>query len=199
MQLVDWQIRKYVESGKLGITPFNIEQINPNSYDLRLADEFVRYRDFIEIDEDYNTTIIDPYNPDTINYELETVESETYIIKPYEFILARTVETVSLPDDICAQVGGKSSLARIGLSVHQTAGFGDAGFSGTYTLELFNANRRPIKLYAGMKIAQIMFNETEKACRPYNVRKSSKYQDQVNTTISKYDLNTKPQLEIRNV
>lgn len=198
MQLVDWQIRKYVESNKLGITPFNIDQINPNSYDLRLSDEFVRYKTFFEVVED-TSMIIDPYNSNTINSELETVVNETYILEPQEFILARTVETVSLPDNICAQVGGKSSLARLGLSVHQTAGFGDAGFSGTYTLELFNANCRPIKLYAGMKIAQIMFNETEKACRPYNVRKNSKYQNQVNTTVSKYNQNTGPYMEIRNV
>jgi len=208
MQLADCEIKNAVQSDILRITPFNIDKIKSNSYDLRLGDEFTYYKDWFEImegkdgkfiaDNYENDFVIDPYDKDSIEYEVERYVGETFIIKPRQFVLARTIEYIELPSSICAQVGGKSSIARLGSSIHQTAGFIDSGFKGTITLELFNANNRPIKLYAGMDIAQIMFMSGTASCRPYDTREHSKYSGQVHTQLSKYYLNDKPYQRITN-
>ena len=186
MQLVDKDIADRINSGIVRVTPFNKSQINPNSYDLRLGEDFIQY------DEDDNDTVIDPYNAESIAHKTTRHNGETFIIEPFHFVLARTIEHIELPAHICAMVGGKSSLARLGLSIHQTGGFVDAGFRGTLTLELFNANCRPIKLYAGMPIAQLMFIETLPCCRPYNVREKSKYNGQIHPEMSQFFKNDKP-------
>jgi len=193
MQLADCEIRDAVKSDILRITPFNIDQINPNSYDVRLGEEFYYYDNFGTVAIPYpDYDVIDPYDKETIERKITHYIGEYFIIEPQQFVLARTVENIELPSSICAQIGGKSSLARLGLSIHQTGGFIDAGFQGTLTLELFNANCRPIKLYAGMKIAQIMFMQGSSCCRPYNIREKSKYSGQVYPQLSKYYLNDKP-------
>lgn len=190
MQLADCEINSAIQSDIIRITPFVQEQINPNSYDLRLGDEFIYYEP--------DGQIIDPFWKKSIEYKTTHYVGEYFIIEPHQFVLARTIEHIELPSSICAQVGGKSSLARLGLSIHQTGGFVDAGFKGTLTLELFNANCRPIKLYSGMRIAQLMFFSGHACCKPYGERTHSKYQGQVHTELSRYDQNDLPYQRVRN-
>lgn len=189
MQLVDCEIKDSIDSGLLRITPLNYEQINPNTYDVRLANEFIFYN---EISGLRINSAIDPYEVDSINNDISKCYVDYFIINPMQFVLARTIEHITIPECMCATISGKSSVARLGVSIHQTGGFIDSGFDGTITLELFNSNCRPVKLYEGMRIAQIAFYPCNKPCKPYNVRKSSKYMHQVNVELSKYNENKRP-------
>ena len=182
--LVDWQIRDYIRKGAIGVDPFNDNYIQPNSLDVTLSDKFMTT---IETGLDFDTPI-DPYNDDSSTF---TLVLDKYTVKPYRRILASTVETLSLPDNIVACVEGKSSIARHFLQIHQTGGWIDAGFSGQITLEMVNANVRPITLTAGMPIAQIVFFETEHCEVPYGMKKDAKYQGQTGPTPSRYHLNAR--------
>lgn len=179
MILVDHQIRESILAGMIEVTPYNPDNINPNSLDLTLSDKFLYYGSFAN-------TSIDPYNRRSIEYGLKTVTG-SYRLKHGEFILGSTVEKISLPDDICAELNGKSSLELIGLQI--TGGYMDCGFSGTVSLKIFNSGQRSIILKPGMLIGQLVFHRTEPAEAPYGSRKSSKYQDQTGPTPSKYYLN----------
>jgi len=186
--LVDQQIKECFENDIIGIKPFREEAIQPNSYDLHLSDSFVSY-----INEDvYDSHIIDPYlpmDPDIMEF---LTGLEKYRIYPGEFVLASTIEYIKLPADICGILSGKSSLARLGLSIHQTGGFIDAGFEGQLTLELFNALPYPIELTVGMPIAQISFILTSAASNfPYGLKPDSKYQYQCGAQPSRYNENKK--------
>ena len=181
MILVDYQIKQRIEDGTLGITPYNEDSINPNSYDLHLSNQFKYYIN--------NGQMIDPYDRNTIIYGHEVVEAETFTIQPGMFMLAVSQETITLPKNICAACEGKSSLARLGLTIHQTGGWIDAGFGGTLTFELYNVNNRPIRLYSGMPIAQLVFFEGETCRVGYNEKSSSKYKNQTGATLSRYHLN----------
>ena len=181
MILVDHQIRESILSGMIEVTPINLDNINPNSLDLTLSNKFLYYGSFAN-------TSIDPYNRRSIEYGLKTVTG-SYRLKHGEFILGSTIEKISLPDDICAELNGKSSLARLGLQIHQTGGWIDCGFSGNITLEIYNSGQRSIILKPGMLIGQLVFHQTERAEEPYGSRKSSKYQDQAGPVASKYYLN----------
>jgi dCTP deaminase len=111
---------------------------------------------------------------------IEVPEGEAFIVQPGEFALGVTLEKVSLPDDIVARVEGRSSLGRLGIIIHSTAGFVDAGFSGTITLEITNINRMPVALHPGMRVCQLAFEPmTSPALVPYSKKGTSKYQDQV--------------------
>lgn len=181
MVLVDWQIRKLIESGKIGITPYDDSLVQPNSLDIRLGTEFVRYCNF---------TPIDVRNPDTISEGadrvwLHSIDDKIEIL-PREFLLAETKETVSLPDNIVATIEGRSSLARLGISLHQTGGWIDAGFTGTITLELFNANNRPVYLYPDMRIGQLVFHKTRRCAKPYGDKHDSHYQYQKGAVLSRF-------------
>lgn len=157
------------------VYPFHQECVQPASYDIHLGDEYKwmqPYGDHIKpwLKQDHFATKI----------------SSTYILNSHEFVLATTTEKIDLPADVAVQVGGKSSLGRIGLMVHATAGFIDPGFAGNITLELFNAGPRSIKLMHGMAIGQLVYMQLVQAAEhPYQ----GKYQNQVGTTESRYHMN----------
>jgi len=182
--LVDFEIRKAIEEGKLVIDPFEDALVQPNSYDVRLADAFSWH--------EASDKIIDPYDSDTILEGLVSVNDDQFVVKPGQFVLGATVEKFSLPNDIVGQLTGKSSLARLGVMVHVTAGFIDAGFShppAQITLEIVNVGVRPVRLHAGMPIAQMVFTKTAECVTPYNLKKSAKYNGQPAAAPSRYYLN----------
>jgi len=159
-----------MKKGTLGIEPCMREQIQPASVDVRLGNTF-------SIVEDSSTGII------TLEHEIKykTIETDTYVLLPGQFILATTMEYVSLPNDLTAFVEGRSSLGRMGLFI-QNAGWVDPGFKGEITLELFNANRCAIELKAGRRIGQLVFAKLDQeALNPYN----GKYQGQRGATGSR--------------
>lgn len=179
--LADWEILDAIRLGKFRIDPFDPNLINPNSIDVRLGDECANY--------DGSTKIIDPYDHQSIMEGLMT--RPIGVILPGEFLLASTVETVRLAPMICAELNGKSSIARLGVEIHITGGWIDAGFQGEITLEMHNVNSRPVRLYAGMPIGQLVIHEISPAKRHYGERKGSKYQDQSGPVASRYYLNNK--------
>lgn len=177
--LSDWEISDAIRIGKFKIDPFDPELVNPNSIDVRLGNECANY--------DGSTDIIDPYDHQSIMKGLKT--RPVGVILPGEFLLATTVETIRLAPMICAELNGKSSIARLGVEIHITGGWIDAGFSGEITLEMHNVNSRPVRLYPGMPIGQLVIHEISPAKRHYGERKSSKYQGQTGPMPSLYHLN----------
>ena len=173
MILNDGTLRKLIQEKKLIIDPLEDYQIQASSVDLRLGNEFIIFPE--------NIGIID-IRSINLNNAIEKIQVDDYfIIQPKKFVLATTVEYVKLPDDITAFVEGRSSLGRLGLFI-ENAGWVDAGFEGNITLEFFNANSVPIKIYPGMRICQLVFAKmVEKAQRPYR----GKYYGQKGTTMSK--------------
>lgn len=196
MLLVDCEIRKEIETGgRIDINPYNLSNINSNSYDLTLGSELIVYRHHHN-----NNFVIDPYDEESIVDPIFRCTFEQIELPPKQFILADTVEYIALGRGMVGIIDGKSSLARLGLMIHQTGGFVDEGFEGTITLEIVNNNPNPIMLYAGMPICQIRFEETNGACKPYNVRSRAKYSGQRGPQMSKFYLNPKPinGIEVRN-
>lgn len=173
--LADHQIRDNAEV--LGIEPFNPEQVQPASYDLRLDRYFRRFPGHTT---HRRPRPIDPRSPEDRTTFVECGEGERILLEPQAFLLASTVERVALPDNVVAQVEGKSSLARLGLFVHVTAGWIDPGFDGHITLELFCANPYGIWLYPEMPVAQIAFTAMSKpSANPYgHGARGSKYANQ---------------------
>jgi dCTP deaminase len=183
--LVDWQLRSLINGGALKILPLGVDAIQPNSVDVRLNNSFAGYNDA------YMYMVLDPYDKESTLLGLQRSTSDKVLLKKGAFLLAETMEHIMLPDNICAMLEGKSSLARLGITVHQTGGFIDCGFEGTLTLELSNENARPIILRAGMPIAQLVFHKTADAEIPYNKRKTAKYNKQEGATGSRYHENVK--------
>ena len=180
--LSDGTIRELVDAGRIRIDPWDAALVQPASVDLRLGDSF-------RVFHNHRTTAIDLRQPPTnLTEEVIAGEEEGFVIHPGEFCLGRTLEWVELPDDIVARIEGKSSLGRLGLIVHATAGFCDPGWRGTLTLELNNLTRVPIKLYPGLLIAQLSFMTLDRAAeRPYGSSElGSHYQGQVAATESRY-------------
>jgi dCTP deaminase len=183
MILVDWQILDRIERGHIRIDPYDKKFVQPNSLDIRLGRHFVWYRPGEEV--------IDPYNRDSVVTGVEEAHAESFVLHPGTFILAETLECIELPDNIVATIEGKSSIARLGITLHQTGGWIDAGFRGTITLEMCNVNTRPVRIYAGMPIGQLVFYTTERAANPYNKKGDAKYLDQRQATLSRYHANKK--------
>jgi len=181
MILVDWQLRDRIERGHIKIDPFDLSLIQPNSVDIRLGSHFVWYTQGEEV--------IDPYDKSSVTAGIGEKYAESHVLKPGEFILAETLECIELPDNIVATIEGKSSIARLGVTLHQTGGWIDAGFRGTITLEMANVNARPVKVYAGMPIGQLVFYTTERAENPYDKKTDAKYLDQKQATLSRYHEN----------
>jgi len=180
--LSDGTIRRLVDEGRIRIDPWDPQLVQPSSVDVRLGDSF-------RVFHNYKTTAIDLRDPPTnLTEEVVVEKDEPFVIHPGEFCLGRTLEWVELADDIVSRVEGKSSLGRLGLIVHATAGFVDPGWKGTLTLEFANLTRVPIKLYAGMPIAQLSFMALDQpAERPYGSEGlGSHYQGQVAATESRY-------------
>jgi dCTP deaminase len=180
--LSDATIRRLVDEGRIVVDPWDPDMVQPASVDLRLGDSFRVFHNF-------RTSAIDLRDPPKDLTEEVTVEPDTpFVIHPGEFCLGRTAEWVELADDLLARVEGKSSIGRLGLIVHATAGFVDPGWKGTLTLEFANLTRVPIKLYAGLPIAQLSFMELDRAAeRPYGSEGlGSHYQGQLAATESRY-------------
>ncbi len=188
--LVDHEIRQQVADKRLIIDPFDDSLIQPNSYDVRLADSFAWHEAGVDI--------IDPYDSESVLHDVAQVVQDSIVILPQQFVLGATLERFSLPADIVGQLTGKSSLARLGVMVHVTAGFIDAGFSdppAQITLEIVNVGNRPVRLHAGMAIGQMVFTFTEACERPYNKKPSAKYNGQPAAAHSLYYLNKKKREE----
>ncbi len=180
--LSDGTIVRLVGEGRIRIDPWDESLVQPASVDLRLGDSF-------RVFHNHRASAIDLRDPPTnLTEQVKVTDGEPFIIHPGEFCLGRTLEYVELPDDIVARIEGKSSLGRLGLIVHATAGFCDPGWHGTLTLELNNLTRVPIKLYPGLAIAQLSFMTLDApAQRPYgHADLGSHYQGQVEATESRY-------------
>jgi len=162
MILVDWQIKDRIERGFIKIDPYDPKFVQPNSLDIRLGDHFVWYEE--------GTTVIDPFEEGTITSQVSEKHAEYIDIPPGMFLLAETFEQIELPDNIVATIEGKSSIA---------------------TLEISNANQRPVRLYAKMPIGQLVFYTTERAEFPYGSKGDAKYLDQKQATLSRYHRNPK--------
>jgi dCTP deaminase len=183
--LSDRTIRSEIEAGRIVIEPYDDKLLQPSSVDIRVDS---RFRVFHNARYPY----IDVRQPmDGLTELVEVPEGEPFILHPGEFVLGQTLERVTLPDDLVARLEGKSSLGRLGLLIHSTAGFVDSGFSGNLTLELSNVANLPITIYHGMPIGQISFMRMDGPVeRPYGSRdKGSKYQGQAEPTASRFYLN----------
>jgi dCTP deaminase len=183
--LSDRTIREEIEAGRIAFDPYDPEMVQPSSVDVRVDN---RFRVFHNARYPY----IDVRQPMEELTELVEVEpAEPFILHPGEFVLGQTLERVRLPDDLVARLEGKSSLGRLGLLIHSTAGFVDAGFEGNLTLELSNVANLPITIYHGMPIGQISFMRMDGPVeRPYGSDETgSKYQGQAEPTPSRFHLN----------
>lgn len=175
--LSDKDLRKYLDEGKIVIDPLIDEkQIQPSSIDMRIGDEF---KVFKVIRKPY----IDPKDEEEIASYMESMvvdEGEAFIIHPNEFALATTYEYVKVPEDLVARVEGRSSMGRLGVTMHVTAGFIDPGFEGKITLEISNIGAMPVALYPGQRVCQLVFETmTSPAERPYgHPDRQSKYMGQ---------------------
>ena len=182
MILSDRTIREQLAAGRIQLEPFADELIQPASVDVRLDHYF---RVFLN----HTMPVIDvKKNLEELTELVEIAEEDTFMLHPGEFVLGSTLERVSLPTDLVARLEGKSSLGRLGLLIHSTAGFVDAGWDGQLTLELSNVANLPITLYPGMKIGQISFiRMTTPADVPYgSAEVGSKYQGQRGPRPSRY-------------
>ena len=181
MLLSDRDLRAELEAGRVGLAPYDPGMIQPSSIDVRL-DRYFR------VFENHRYPHIDPAEeqPDLTRL-VEAGSDEPFILHPGEFVLGSTYEVVTLPDDIAGRLEGKSSLGRLGLLTHSTAGFIDPGFSGHVTLELSNVATLPIKLWPGMKIGQLcLFRLSSAAEHPYGSSVyGSRYQGQRGPTPSR--------------
>ena len=182
MVLSDRTIATLIADGRIGIDPYDASLLQPSSVDVRV-DRWFR------VFHNARYPFIDVKQPqDALTEEVEIDGDEPFILHPGEFVLGSTLERVALPDDLVARLEGKSSLGRLGLLIHSTAGFVDAGWDGHLTLELSNVANLPITLYPGMKIGQISFLQmTTSADQPYGTGAlGSKYRGQRGPTPSRY-------------
>ncbi|OKL48581.1 dCTP deaminase [Boudabousia liubingyangii] len=180
MLLSDRDIRAQLEAQRIGLEPLDMEMLQPASIDVRL-DRYFRLFD------NHRYAVIDPAAEQSDLTHLVDAGDKPFVLHPGEFVLGATFEKVTLPDDIAARLEGKSSLGRLGLLTHSTAGFIDPGFTGHVTLELSNTATMPILLYPGMKIGQLCFFKlSSPAEKPYGQGATgSRYQGQRGPTASR--------------
>src|SRR3954453_21558851 len=181
MLLSDCDIKASIAQGRLGLEPYDAGLVQPSSIDVRL-DRYFR------VFNNSRYTHIDPaLQQDDLTTEVEPDGEEPFVLHPGEFVLGSTLEVVTIPDDLAGRLEGKSSLGRLGLLTHSTAGFIDPGFTGHITLELSNVANLPITLWAGMKIGQLcLFRLTSAAEFPYgSAQAGSRYQGQRGPTPSR--------------
>jgi len=185
MLLSDRDIRAEIQNGRVRVEPYEEAMVQPSSIDVRL-DRFFR------VFENHKYSVIDPsVEQSELTREVEVGPKEFFILHPGEFVLASTYEVISLPDDLAGRLEGKSSLGRLGLLTHSTAGFIDPGFSGHITLELSNVANLPVKLFPGMKIGQLcLIKLSSPAEHPYgSALYGSRYQGQRGPTASRSWMN----------
>jgi dCTP deaminase len=198
--LSDRDIKAEITAGRIGLDPYTPEMVQPSSVDVRI-DRYFRLFD------NHKYPYIDPAEDQPeLTRLIEIPHDEPFILHPGEFVLGSTYEKVTLADTIAARLEGKSSLGRLGLLTHSTAGFIDPGFTGHVTLELSNVATLPIKLWPGMKIGQLCFFQLSSAAeRPYGSNQyGSRYQDQRGPTASRSfqnfhrtDVSLAPTLDVR--
>ena len=182
MILSDRTIREHIESGRIEIDPYDPSCLQPSSVDLHVDRTFRVFHNqrhpYIDVKREMGD----------LTEVVEVPEGEPFILHPGEFVLGSTLERVRLPDDLVARLEGKSSLGRLGLLIHSTAGYVDPGWDGYLTLELSNVANLPITIYPGMKIGQISFFRLTTAAQvPYGSGKAgSKYQGQRGPTASRF-------------
>jgi len=180
--LSDRSLREQIDAGRIIIEPFDPACLQPSSIDVKISNLFRVFRN-------HTAAVIDVKQNQEALTELITIPADgVFMLHPGEFVLGSTLERVALPDDLVARIEGKSSLGRLGLIIHSTAGFIDAGFDGHVTLELTNIATLPITLYPNMKIGQVSFMQmTTPADKPYGSGATgSKYQGQRGPTPSRY-------------
>ena len=185
MLMSDRDIRASIEAGQIGLEPLDMALLQPSSFDVRI-DRFFRLFD------NHKYAYIDPAEPqEELTRFIEVAPDEPFILHPGEFVLGSTYEFVKLPDNVAARLEGKSSLGRLGLVTHSTAGFVDPGFNGHVTLELSNMATLPIKLWPGMKIGQLCFFQLSSPSEtPYGSAKYlNRYQGQRGPTASRSYMN----------
>lgn len=183
--LSDHDIKKYLKSGLIIIDPLEDpeRQIQPSSVDLRIGNEFKGFKII-------RKPCIDPQEPEDIESYMESYhieDGESFIIHPGEFALATTYEYIGLPDNLVARVEGRSSIGRLGITMHVTAGYIDPGFHGRITLEISNIGKMPVALYPKQRVCQIVFETmTSPAEKPYgHPERESKYMGQLKPETSK--------------
>lgn len=182
MILSDRSIKEAVAQGRISVEPFDPAMVQPSSLDIRVDSHF-------RVFAGHRYPYIDPREPQgDLTAEILSENDHPFILHPGEFVLGSTLEWVRLGNDIVARLEGKSSLGRLGLLIHSTAGFVDPGFEGHLTLELSNVARLPIAIYAGMPIGQLSFYELTTAAEfPYgSTQVRSKYQGQRGPTPSRF-------------
>jgi dCTP deaminase len=188
MVLADRTIRRLIAAGRVRIEPFDDALVQPSSVDVRVDRFFRVFRNarypYIDVKQ----------SMDDLTELIEIADDEPFILHPGEFVLGSTLERIALPDDLVARLEGKSSLGRLGLLIHSTAGFIDPGWDGHVTLELSNVANLPITIYVGMKIGQLSFMQmTESSESPYgSTGLGSKYKGQTGPTPSRYWQNFEP-------
>src|SRR5919205_1611876 len=185
MVLADRTIKRLLAQGRIEIEPYDERLLQPSSLDVRVDRFFRVFRNsrypFIDVKQEQ----------EDLTELVEIDDGEAFMLHPGEFVLGSTLERVTVPDDLVARLEGKSSLGRLGLLIHSTAGFVDSGFSGNLTLELSNVANLPITIYQGMPIGQLSFMRMDGPVeRPYGSRETSnKYQGQTEPTPSRFYLN----------
>ena len=185
MLLSDRDIRAEITAGRVAVEPFAESMVQPSSV-------YVRLDRFFRVFENHKYSVIDPsIEQSELTREVVVEPNEHFILHPGEFVLASTYEIITLPDDIAGRLEGKSSLGRLGLLTHSTAGFIDPGFSGHITLELSNVANLPVKLFPGMKIGQLcLIKLSSPAEHPYgSAVYASRYQGQRGPTASRSWIN----------
>jgi dCTP deaminase len=183
--LSDNTIRAEIDAGRIVIDPYDEALVQPSSVDVRVDNRF-------RVFQNSRYPYIDVRQPmEDLTELVEAQGEEPFILHPGEFVLGQTLERVTLPNDLVARLEGKSSLGRLGLLIHSTAGFVDSGFSGNLTLELSNVANLPITIYPGMPIGQMSFMRMDGPVdRPYGSQETgSKYQGQAEPTPSRFYLN----------
>lgn len=180
--LSDRSIREAISMGRIAIDPLDDQAVQPSSVDVCLDHRFLVFRNHTRGIIDVKEDLAD------LTESVEASDERPFILHPGEFVLGSTLERIALPDDLVARLEGKSSLGRLGLLIHSTAGFIDAGWDGQITLELSNVASLPITLYPGMKVGQVSFMQmTTAADNPYGTGIiGSKYQGQVGPRPSQY-------------
>ncbi len=182
MILSDRSLREQIEAGRIVIDPFDERCVQPSSIDVKIGNLFRVFRN-------HTSAVIDvKQNQENLTELITIADDGVFMLHPGEFVLGSTLERIGVPDDLVSRIEGKSSLGRLGLIIHSTAGFIDAGFDGHVTLELTNIATLPITLYPGMKIGQVSFMQmTTPADKPYGSgARGSKYQGQRGPTPSRY-------------
>jgi len=185
--LSDRSINEAIASGRLGIDPFDPKLVQPSSIDVRLDNKFLVFRNT-------KRAFIDVKQPaDDLMEMIEVGLDEPMFLHPHEFVLGSTIERVKMPDDLVGRLEGRSSLGRLGVVIHSTAGYLDPAFEGHVTLEISNLANLPVALYPGMRIGQISFSlMTTPADRPYGAARGSKYSGQQFPTASRLYLDFQP-------